>query len=131
LLLLVITVLSLLTACGNSATPIPAAQSTTAAGTAGATTSYDKVDATIANDRSGKGGTLTIGMSAGNIPFPNTPPNEGYEGQRFVGYQIYDTIVGLNYDQGDTVPVPGPGLAEKWAVGDDKITWTFQIRKGV
>jgi peptide/nickel transport system substrate-binding protein len=129
----VVSLLTLLTACGSSATPTPQSQATSGAATAGGstTTSYDRVDNTIANDHNGSGGTLTIALSAGNLPFPNTPPNEGYEGQRFVGYQIYDTIVGLNYDQGDTVPVPSPGLAEKWSVADDKITWTFQIRKGV
>ncbi|MFN8524673.1 MAG: ABC transporter substrate-binding protein [Chloroflexota bacterium] len=88
-------------------------------------------DAAIARDRGGSGGTLTIAMSAGNVPYPNTPPNEGFEGRRFVGYQIYDGIANFNLDQPDTVPAPGPGLAESWKVGDDKLTWTFKLRKGV
>ncbi len=88
-------------------------------------------DEAIAKDRSGSGGTLTIAMSAGNIPYPNTPPNEGFEGRRFVGYQIYDGILNFNLDQAETVPVPGPGLAESWTVGDDKLTWTFKLRQGV
>ncbi len=88
-------------------------------------------DEAAAKDRSGSGGTLTIAMSAGNIPYPNTPPNEGFEGRRFVGYQIYDGILNFNLDQPDSVPVPGPGLAETWKVGDDKLTWTFNLRKGV
>jgi peptide/nickel transport system substrate-binding protein len=82
-------------------------------------------------DRSGSGGTLVIGMSAGNLPIPNTPPNEGGEGQRFVGLQIYDALTMLDLDQGDTTPLPGPGLAESWKVSDDKLTWTFNLRKGV
>ncbi len=88
-------------------------------------------DEPIAKDRSGSGGTLTIAMSAGNIPYPNTPPNEGFEGRRFVGYQIYDGILNFNLDQPDSVPVPGPGLAESWKTEDDKLTWTFKLRQGV
>ncbi|GAC1325049.1 MAG: ABC transporter substrate-binding protein [Chloroflexota bacterium] len=85
----------------------------------------------IARDRSGTGGTLTIAMSAGNVPYPNTPPNEGFEGRRFVGYQIYDGILNFNLDQPDSVPVPGPGLAESWEVEADSLTWTFKLRQGV
>jgi len=88
-------------------------------------------DEAAAKDRSGSGGTLTIAMSAGNIPYPNTPPNEGFEGRRFVGYQIYDGILNFNLDQAETVPVPGPGLAESWKIEDDKLTWTFKLRQGV
>ena len=114
-----------LLACGSaqkdeSGSGGPAAQATANAGVADA-----------AKDQSGSGGTLTIGMSAGNIPFPNTPPNEGFEGRRWVGYQIYDGLANWNLAQGETVPVPGPGLAESWKVGDDKLTWTLNLRKGV
>src|SRR3990172_6135260 len=56
-------------------------------------------------DTLGSGGILRIGMSAGNIPIPNTAPNEGFEVRRFVGYQIYDALTLFNVDQGDTVPV--------------------------
>jgi len=84
-----------------------------------------------ARDQSGRGGTLIIGMSAGNIPYPNTPPNEGFEGRRWVGYQIYDGLANWNLAQGDTVPVPSPALAEKWSVGEDKLTWTINLRTGV
>jgi peptide/nickel transport system substrate-binding protein len=62
---------------------------------------------------------------------PNTPPNEGFEGRRFVGYQIYDGIMNFNLDQAESVPVPGPGLAESYKVEDDKLTWTFKLRQGV
>jgi hypothetical protein len=97
---------------GGTAAPAGAKPATTpAAKGTGAPASYDRVDNAIATDRSGSGGTLIIGMSAGNIPYPNTPPNEGYEGTRFVGNQIYDELTPVNYDQGDSVPVPGPGLA--------------------
>ncbi|HET6294162.1 MAG TPA: hypothetical protein VFG33_12325, partial [Kribbella sp.] len=57
------------------------------------------------------GGELRIAMSAGNIPFPSTPPNEGYEGYRFVGNNIYDGLTRLNLDQASTLPSPQPSLA--------------------
>jgi peptide/nickel transport system substrate-binding protein len=84
-----------------------------------------------AADRTGSGGTLTIAMSAGNLPYPNTPPNEGGEGSRFVGLQIYDGLTVFDLDQGDRIPAVKPGLAESWKTGDDKLTWTFKLRPNV
>jgi peptide/nickel transport system substrate-binding protein len=79
----------------------------------------------------GSGGTLRIAMSAGNIPFPNTPPNEGYEGYRFVGNNVYDGLTRLNLDQSKELPTPQPALAESWERSADDLTWTFHLRKGV
>ncbi len=72
-----------------------------------------------------------MAMTAGNIPIPNTPPDQGAEGSRFVGLNIYNALTQLNVDQGDTTPIPSPALATKWSVGDDKLTWTFNLRQGV
>ena len=77
------------------------------------------------------GGELRIAMSAGNIPFPSTPPNEGYEGYRFVGNNIYDGLTRLNLDQNATLPTPQPALAESWTTSADLQTWTFHLRNGV
>ncbi len=88
-------------------------------------------DAAAATDASGRGGTLRIGMSAGNVPIPDTPPNEGFEGRRFVGWQVYDSLFNYNHYQGDTLAVPEPALAESFVVSDDKLTWTFKLRQGV
>ena len=77
------------------------------------------------------GGELRIAMSAGNIPFPSTPPNEGYEGYRFVGNNIYDGLTRLNLDQVKTLPTPQPSLAESWIMSKDLRTWTFKLRQGV
>ncbi len=71
-------------------------------------------------------------MSAGNVPIPNTPPTEGGEGGRFVGYQVYDAL--FNWDlknAADSAAVPGPGLAESWSISDDELTWTLNLRQGV
>jgi peptide/nickel transport system substrate-binding protein len=80
---------------------------------------------------SGAGGVLKIAMSAGNIPFPSTPPNEGYEGYRFVGNNIYDGLTRLNLDQDGELPEPQPSLAEKWDISADLTTWTFALRQDV
>jgi peptide/nickel transport system substrate-binding protein len=117
----------LLAACGGSSSDDESTASGDATAVAGASKGFEEAS----KDQSGSGGTLIIGMSAGNIPYPDTPPNEGFEGRRWVGYQIYDGLANWNLAQGETVPVPGPGLAEKWSIGEDKLTWTLNLRKGV
>ncbi|QGG94992.1 ABC transporter substrate-binding protein [Actinomarinicola tropica] len=77
------------------------------------------------------GGVLRIAMSAGNVPFPSTPPNEGYEGYRFVGNNIYDALTRFDLDQAETIPTAQPSLAESWEVSEDQLTWTFHLREGV
>lgn len=88
-------------------------------------------DAKAATDTSGKGGTLRIAMSAGNVPIPDQFLTEGGEGKRFVGSNVYDTLLLGDAWQGDKVPVPGPGLATEWKVADDKLTWTLKLRQNV
>src|ERR1700712_342607 len=86
---------------------------------------------TSAGGAGGSGGTLRIAMSAANVPFPSTPPNQGYEGYRFVGNNIYDALTRLNLDQGTSLPTPQPSLAESWTMAADQMTYTFKLRKGV
>ena len=38
-------------------------------------------------------GTLTIGMTAGDLPVTTGNPDQGFEGYRFVGYNLYDSLV--------------------------------------
>lgn len=40
---------------------------------------------------------------------------------------VFDSIVGLNYEKGGA----GPGIAERWELAKDGLSWTFYIRKGV
>jgi len=112
----------LVAACGSAATPNagPASQPQAESG-----------DAKAATDASGKGGTLRIAMSAGNVPIPDQFLTEGGEGKRFVGANVYDTLLLGDAWQGDRVPVPGPGLATEWKVADDKVTWTLKLRQNV
>jgi peptide/nickel transport system substrate-binding protein len=114
--------MALVAACGPSPTPAP---SDTSGGGASAPA------AAPGQQSAASGGELIVAMSAGNIPIPNTPTTEGGEGSRFVGYNIYNSLTQLNVEQGDTSPVPTPALATKWSVGADKLTWTFDLRKGV
>jgi peptide/nickel transport system substrate-binding protein len=78
----------------------------------------------------GSGGTLRIGMSASNVPIPDTPPTEGGEGRRFVGTQIYEGLTRFDTHQAEKFCTPVPGMAESWTISDDKLTWTFKLRQG-
>jgi peptide/nickel transport system substrate-binding protein len=82
---------------------------------------------------SGGSGTLIIGMTASDIPLLDTGmcQNEGYEGIRFVGNQMYDGLTKFDLKQGTEIPKIIPGLAKSWepnAAGD---VWTFHLRDGV
>ena len=39
------------------------------------------------------GGTLIVGMTAGDIPVTTGNPDQGFEGYRFVGYNLYDSLL--------------------------------------
>lgn len=76
-------------------------------------------------------GVLKIAMTSSNIPLTGTYPDNGYEGFRFVGNNLYDGLTRLNLDQEDELPTPQPALAESWEHSDDLTTWTFHLRDGV
>jgi ABC-type transport system substrate-binding protein len=79
-----------------------------------------------------RGGTLTIGMTASDIPYTGGQPDQGGEGFRFVGYQIYDALILWDLSRGDRLPPLVPGLAESWEVRkDDPTRWVFKLRRGV
>ncbi len=82
---------------------------------------------------SGGGGTLIIGMTATNIPLLDTglSQNEGYEGIRFVGNQLYDGLTRFDLSKPDEVPQIVPALAESWTPNADLSQWTFKLRPGV
>jgi peptide/nickel transport system substrate-binding protein len=119
-------------ACGSSNSHSGNGNAPVATGGSGGAATPTAASASSAPvNNNGSGGTLRIAMSAGNIPIPDTAPDQGFEGYRFVGFQIYDPLVKFNVEQGDTIPVPKPALAESWTVSDDKLTWTFKLRSGV
>src|SRR5271163_2323077 len=77
-------------------------------------------------------GTLTVGMTAGDLPATTGNPDQGFEGYRFVGYNLYDSLVLWDLSQGDKASDIKPGLATSWHIdeGDNK-RWIFELRKGV
>ena len=80
----------------------------------------------------GKGGVLRIRMTAADIPYTGGQPDQGFEGFRFVGYQLYDPLVRWDLSQGEELPAIVPGLAESWEVRpEDPTKWLFKLRRGV
>src|ERR671937_600291 len=77
----------------------------------------------------GKGGTLRIGMTAADIANTAGQPDQGFEGFRFIGYQLYDALVRWDLSQGERLPDIAPALAESWEVrADDATKWVFKLR---
>jgi peptide/nickel transport system substrate-binding protein len=79
------------------------------------------------------GGTLIIAMTASNLPGTTAGgfESEGWEGERFVGFQLYDGLTKYDLSSGTENPKIVPGLAESWTVSPDHKTWTFKLRPGV
>jgi peptide/nickel transport system substrate-binding protein len=61
-------------------------------------------------------GTLRIGMTASDIPYTGGQSDNGFEGFRFVGYQIYEPLIQWDLSRGDRLAQLVPGLAESWEV---------------
>ena len=80
----------------------------------------------------GRGGVVRIGMTAADIPYTPGQPDQGGEGYRFIGYQMYDALINWDLSQGDRLPDLVPGLAESWEVSkEDNTKWIFHLRHGV
>jgi len=76
--------------------------------------------------------TLRVAMTAGDIPVTIGQPDQGFEGYRFVGYNLYDTLVLWDLSQGDTAADIKPGLATSWEIDpEDTTKWTVKLREGV
>ena len=77
-------------------------------------------------------GTVTVGMTAGDLPATTGNPDQGFEGYRFVGYNLYDSLVLWDLSKSDKATDIKPGLATEWQVdeGNPK-RWIFKLRQGV
>src|SRR5947209_15853951 len=73
---------------------------------------------TAVADPAGAGGTLTVGMTAGDIPVTTGNPDQGFEGYRFVGYNLYDALLlwDLSAAGADKAADLKPGLATEWHI---------------
>lgn len=54
------------------------------------------------------------------------PILEGRPGNAVYQAAMYDSLVGFNFEKGGI----GPGVAERWELSPDGLTWTFYIRPG-
>jgi ABC-type transport system substrate-binding protein len=76
-------------------------------------------------------GTLRIGMTASDIPLTSGQADNGGEGQRFMGYTVYDSLVLWDLSSATKPSDLVPGLASTWTPdAKDKTKWVFKIRQG-
>ena len=76
---------------------------------------------------------LRVAMSAADIPDWTGAPDQGYEGYRFVGFSLYDSLVNWELrEHTDKAADIRPGLAESWSADPtDHKKWIFKLRHGV
>lgn len=80
----------------------------------------------------GTGGTLVVGMTSTDLPNTDTVLNgQGFEGKRFVGFQLYEGLTRYDLSKADGVAPLTGALATSWTHSDDAKTWTFELRQGV
>ena len=76
--------------------------------------------------------TLRIAMTAADIPRTLGQPDQGFEGNRFTGIPMYDSLTQWDLSKADAASVLIPGLATSWVVdAKDKTKWIFKLRPGV
>ncbi len=75
---------------------------------------------------------LRIAMTAGDIPNWLGEPDQGFEGFRFVGFNLYDGLVNWDLSRSDVEADLRPGLATKWYIDpENHQKWIFELRHGV
>ncbi len=75
---------------------------------------------------------LRVAMTAADIPRTLGQPDQGFEGNRFTGIPMYDSLTQWDLSSADKNSNLIPGLALSWAVNaSDKTKWTFKLRPGV
>lgn len=77
-------------------------------------------------------GTLRVAMTASDIPLPNGQTDQGAEGMRFMGYTVFEGLIGYDLSSADRPATLAPALATEWRVDSaDKLRWIFKLRPGV
>ncbi|MBY5838951.1 ABC transporter substrate-binding protein (plasmid) [Rhizobium leguminosarum] len=77
-------------------------------------------------------GTLRIGMTASDVPLTTGQTDQGGEGQRFMGYTVYNSLIEWDLTSADKPSILIPSLAVSWDVdATDKTKWVFKLRDGV
>jgi len=78
------------------------------------------------------GGTLNVAMTAGDIPVTTGNPDQGFEGYRFVGYNLYDALLLWDLSKSDKPSEPKPGLATSYEIDpNNHLRWIVHLRPGV
>ena len=76
--------------------------------------------------------TLRIAMTAADIPRTLGQPDQGFEGNRFTGIPMYDSLTQWDLSKAEAASVLIPALATSWAVdAKEKTKWVFKLRPGV
>ena len=76
--------------------------------------------------------TLRIAMTAADIARTLGQPDQGFEGNRFTGIPMYESLTQWDLSKADAASVLIPGLATNWVVdAKDKTKWIFKLRPGV
>jgi len=77
-------------------------------------------------------GVLTVAMTAGDIPVTTGNPDQGAEGFRFVGWNLYDALINWDLSRSDKPSDIKPGLATSWEIDPaNPKRWIFHLRDGV
>jgi len=75
---------------------------------------------------------LRIAMTAADVPTTSGMPNNGFEGMRFLGYPVFEPLVGWDLSRTDGLAGLKPALAESWEQdAADPRRWRFRLRQGV
>lgn len=77
-------------------------------------------------------GTLRVAMTSSDIPLPNGQTDQGAEGMRFMGYTVFEALIGYDLSSADKPASLIPALATEWKVDPtNKLRWVFKLRPGV
>ncbi|HYF08569.1 MAG TPA: ABC transporter substrate-binding protein [Acetobacteraceae bacterium] len=77
-------------------------------------------------------GTIRIGMTAADIPLTHGQPDQGFEGNRFTGIPLYDSLTMWDLSRADRPSTVIAGLATEWRVDpNDRTRWLFTLRRDV
>ena len=77
-------------------------------------------------------GELRIAMSVSDIPQTTGQADQGGEGWRFIGFNLYDGLVRWEAAPASQASRIEPALAVSWEVDpEDQTRWTFKLRDGV
>jgi len=77
-------------------------------------------------------GTVTVAMTAGDLPITTGSADQGFEGMRFVAFNLYDALVSWDLSKFDKAADVRPGLATAWDIDPaNHKRWILKLRQGV